>query len=147
LLYGCESWTLNAEAERRISTFEDKCFRKMLKISYREHKTNEYVHQKVKEYVGKYEHLLTIVKRRKMKYFGHVIRHDNLQKTIVQGTVEGNRKRGRPRKNWMSNIMEWSGLHLQQILRRAEDRREWRKTAASSSLRSPRRLQSHGTEV
>jgi len=147
MLYGCESWTLNAEAERRISTFENKCFRKMLQISYREHKTNEYVHKTVKEHVGNYEHLLAIVKRRKLKHFGHVIRHDNLQKTILQGTVEGSRRRGRPRKSWMNNITEWSGLHLQQLLRRAENRREWKKTAASSSLRSPRRLQSHGTEV
>ena len=43
LLYGFESWTLTAELERRIQAFENKCYRKMLGISYSKHKTNEYV--------------------------------------------------------------------------------------------------------
>jgi len=29
-LYGCESWTFNAESERRIQAFEFKCLRRML---------------------------------------------------------------------------------------------------------------------
>ena len=43
LLYGCETWTLLADDEKRIQAFETKCLRKVLHISYREHKTNDYV--------------------------------------------------------------------------------------------------------
>ena len=43
LLYICGSWTLTADLERRIQAFENKCYRRMLDMSYREHKTNEYV--------------------------------------------------------------------------------------------------------
>ena len=43
LLYGCETWTLLANSEKRIQAFETKCLRKLL-ISYLEHKTNNRVH-------------------------------------------------------------------------------------------------------
>ena len=36
LLYGCESWTMTAETTRRIQTFETKCFRRLLDISWKE---------------------------------------------------------------------------------------------------------------
>ena len=52
LLYGCETWTLIAETERRIQAFENKCLRKLLHISYWEHKINEYVWNKAEILVG-----------------------------------------------------------------------------------------------
>jgi hypothetical protein len=88
LLYGCESWTLTADLERRIQAFENKCFRRMLGISYREHKTNEYVWQQVSILAGPQELLLSTVKRRKLSWFGHVCRHDTLPKIILDGPVD-----------------------------------------------------------
>ena len=41
----------------------------------------------------KQERLLQVVKRRKLQLYGHITRHDSLAKTILQGTVEGGRKR------------------------------------------------------
>ena len=52
--------------------------------------------------------LLTIIKRRKLSQFGQVCRHDMLPKSRLQGTVEGGRLRGRPRKSWKDNIKEWT---------------------------------------
>ena len=104
LLYGCESWTLNAETERRIQSFEFRCYRKLLGIKYTEHRTNSYVEQEIKAKAGKQEPLLSTVRRRKLAWFGHVTRHNNLAKTILQGSVHGQRKRGRPRKAWFDNI-------------------------------------------
>ena len=43
ILYGCESWMFTTDLERGIQAFENKCYRRMLGLSYREHKTNEYV--------------------------------------------------------------------------------------------------------
>ena len=36
-----------------------------------------------------------------------------MSKTILKGYVEGNRKRGRPNKNWLNDIFEYSNLPLQ----------------------------------
>ncbi|GFS04386.1 LINE-1 reverse transcriptase-like protein [Elysia marginata] len=98
LTYGCETWTLLADTERRIQAFENNCLRKLLRISYKDHVTNESVSELVVAYVGPQEPLLATVKRRKLAWFGHVTRHDSLSKTILQGTVEGKRRRGRQKK-------------------------------------------------
>ena len=42
-IYGCESWTLNQQAEKKIEAFEQWTYRRMLQVSYREHRTNEWV--------------------------------------------------------------------------------------------------------
>ena len=99
LLYGCESWTLTAELEKKIQAFETKCFRRLLHISWTERKTKEFVCNQVAILAGPQEPLLATVKRRKMMWFGHATRHNALANTILQGTLKGSR-RGRPRKSW-----------------------------------------------
>ena len=76
--------------------------------------------------IGPYEDLLTSVKRRKLKWYGHVTRSSGLAKTILQQTVQGGRRRGRQRKQWEDNIKEWTGLEWN-ILLQSENRKEWGK--------------------
>ena len=40
--------------------------------SYKDHVTNEEVHAKIQQAIGPHEDLLTIVKRRKLQWYGHV---------------------------------------------------------------------------
>ena len=47
------------------------------------------------EATGLHEDLLTIVKRRKLQWCGHVCRSSGLAKTIFQGTMKGGRRQGR----------------------------------------------------
>ena len=47
LVYGCEAWALFAHSEEKIQAFETKCPRKFLRISYMEHKTNDWVRKKI----------------------------------------------------------------------------------------------------
>ena len=70
-LYACETWTITADIERRIQALEIRCFRKILDISYRDI-TNEEVKARIGNAIGPYEDLLTSVKRRKLKWYGHV---------------------------------------------------------------------------
>ncbi|MGL4418375.1 MAG: reverse transcriptase domain-containing protein [Plesiomonas shigelloides] len=139
LLYGCEAWTMLAEPERKIQAFENKCLRKLLRISYREHKTNEYVRNTITSLVGPHEPLLATVKRRKLAWFGHVTRHNTLSKTILQGTLEGSRRRGRQRKNWVANIKEWTKLEMPELLATAQNRTQWRAVSVAAAFRSPQR--------
>ena len=132
-LYACETWTITADIERRIQTLEMRCFRKLLGISYRDHITNEEVKARIGNAIGPYEYL-TSVKRRKPKWSGHVTRSSGLAKTILQGTVQGGRRRGRQRKRWEDNIKEWTGLEWNIILRKAENCEEWRKLVVKSAV-------------
>ena len=68
-LYACESWTLTSELERRISALEMRCYRKILNITYIDHVTNETVRAIVTEAAGPQEDLLSIVKKRKLKWY------------------------------------------------------------------------------
>ena len=71
-LYDCESWTLTAELQRRIQAMELRCYCTILHISYKDHVTNEEVRAKIQQAVGPHEDLLTIVKRRKLQWYGYV---------------------------------------------------------------------------
>ena len=81
-LYACESWTLTAEFEKRTQAFETRCYRRLLNISYKDHVTNEEVRRKIQAAIGEYDDLLTLVKKRKLRWFGHVSRSSGLAKTI-----------------------------------------------------------------
>ena len=61
-LFACESWTLTAELQRRIQAMEMMCYRKILRISYKDHVTNEGVRAKIQQVIGPHEDHLTIVK-------------------------------------------------------------------------------------
>ena len=81
-----------------------------------------------------HEDLLTIVKRRKLQWYGHVSRSSGLAKTILKGTVKGGRRQGGQRKRWEDNIREWTGLELGKFQRAVENREKWRKLVAKSSV-------------
>ena len=93
--YTCETLNLTAEIERKIQTVEMRSFRRLLGISYKDHITNEEVRSRIRKAIGPYEELLPTVKRRKMKWYGHVTRASGLTKTVLQGAVRGGRRKGR----------------------------------------------------
>lgn len=146
LLYGCEAWTLTADLEKRICAFESKCFRKLLRVSYMEHRTNSDVLEEVEARAGAQEPLLSTIRRRKLSWFGHFSRHNGLCRTTMEGTVEGKRRRGRQRLQWMDNIKKWTGMTVNELKKKAQDRCEWRGVVKSASQKSPRRSADHGSE-
>ena len=118
-LYACESWTLTAELEKRTQAFEMRCYRRLLKISYKDHVTNEEVRRKIQAAIGEYDELLILVKKRKLRWFGHVSRSSvcPIQK-----------------KKWEDNIKEWTGMDFASSTRAAENRSRWKGIVANSSV-------------
>ena len=92
-LCACESWTLTAELEKRTQAFEMRCYRRLLGIPCKDHVTNEHVRKKIQAAVGKYDELLTLVKKRNLRWSEHISRSSGLAKTILQGTVQGKKKK------------------------------------------------------
>ena len=130
----CESWNLTAEVQRRTQTMEMRYYRKIQHISYKDHVASEEIHAKIQQAMGPHKDLLTIIKRCKLKWYGHVSRSSGLAKTILQGTVKGRRRQGRQRKRWEDNIREWTGLEFGKSQRAVENRGKWRKLVAKSSV-------------
>ena len=123
-LYACETWTLTAELQRKIASVEMRCYRNILGISYLDHITNEAVRQIIHDHIGPRKDLLTMVKERKLKWYGHTTRSSGLSKTILQGTVHGGRKREGQSKKWSDNISEWTGKSFAETQALAHDQRE-----------------------
>ena len=109
-----------------------RCYHKILHISYKDHVTNEEVCAKIQQAIGTPKDLLTIIKRCKLQWYGHVSRSSGLAKTILQGTAKGGRKQGGQRKRWEDNIREWTGLEFGRSQRAVE--KKWRKLVAKSSV-------------
>ena len=99
-----------------------RCYRKIPHISYKDHVSKEEVRPKIQQAVGPHKDLLTIVKRRKLQWYGHVFCSSGLAKTILQGTVKGERRQGRQKKRWEDNIREWTGLDFSRSQRAVENR-------------------------
>ena len=80
-----------------------RCYRKILHISYKAHVTNEEARAKIQQAIGPHEGLLTILKRRKLKWYGpfshfirsgqnHLARHTERQKKTRQTEKEVGRQ-------------------------------------------------------
>ena len=80
--------------------------RKILRLSYKDHVTNEEVRAKIQQAF----------------------------ETILQGTVKGGRRQGRRRKRWEDNIREWTGLEFARSQKAVENREEWRRLNVKSSV-------------
>ena len=108
-----------------LDAFEIKGLRKILWVSCTAKETNEWVLNKD----GVKRELLDTVKARRLAYCGHNTRKQRscLEKEIMQGTMPGARRRGRPRTAWMDNINTWTGLPVEESIRMTEDRDKWRK--------------------
>ena len=120
--YGSESWTLNFDLTRNIEAFEMQCYRKVLRIPHVDHVTSTEVLGRM----GQERMLLKRVKSRKLKYFGHVARVQNLEHDVMFGPVPGKRRQGGHRKQWFDDVTQWIGKDLPTCYRLAEGRNLFR---------------------
>ena len=89
-LYGCEAWTLHQQSIEKINAFEMRCYGKILNISWKQKIKNDNIRKILNI---KPNSPLDQVKKQKLKYFGHIKRHDTLERLILEGKVEGERGR------------------------------------------------------
>ena len=130
----------HSTAAKKNTSHEMRCYRRILRISYKDHIANEKALAKMQQAIGPHEDLLTIVKRRKLKWCGYVSRSSGLVKAILQGKVKEGRRQGRQRKRWEDNIMELTGLEFAKSQRTGENREKWRKLVVKSSVVLPTTL-------
>ena len=69
--------------------------------------------------------------------FVAVCRDDTLPKIILEGSVDGRRRRRKLRKSWKDVTNEWTDQSMLSVLRGAEDRRRWPDNTAETSVVVP----------
>ena len=104
LIYGCESWAVTSGDKKLVDAFELWCYRRLLMGLWMERKTNKWVLEKLR-----YVLMLTkSMAERKMRLFGHIVRKNGMEKRLMQGKMEGKRRRGRPATTWFQDLKEWT---------------------------------------
>ena len=102
-----------------------------------DHLTYEEVRAKIQQPIGPHEDLPTIVKRRKLKWYGHVSRSAGLAKSVLQGTVKGGRRQGRQKRRWEDNIREWTGQEFAKSQTAVEKREKMEETGCEVIYGAP----------
>jgi len=123
-LYGCETWILNKAEQRTLGSFEMWCWRRMLRVSWIEHRTNESILSEIDE--GK--EIFKTIRASRWNMIGHILRHQNeLIYRIIEGKMKGKRGQGRPRTSFVKQMISDARLSSYAELKRlAGNREEWR---------------------
>ena len=107
-LHASETWTLNKADRNRIAAFEMWCWRCMLHIPWTKRKTNA----SILEEIGVSERLLHNINIQMLSYYAHIARRKGNKKVIMQGMIEGKRRKGQPWSRWIDQIRSAIGLPL-----------------------------------
>jgi len=109
-LFAAETWTLRKVDIQRLESFEMWIWRRLMKISWTEHRSN----QDVLDMVDENRSLMNTVRQRQKNRSGHVLRSESFLRTVLEGRMEGIRTRGRQSDtmiDWMkSNDVEYDHI-------------------------------------
>jgi hypothetical protein len=86
----------------------------MLQIPWVARCTNESILEELQ--IQTRDRLLSEIQRGIIKFFGHIIRQDRLEKLVIQGKVDGKRKRGRSLNRYIDQVAGLTGLAIYNLV-------------------------------
>jgi hypothetical protein len=108
LLYGCQTWLVTCEIQRKLQSFVNTCLRYIMKIWWPRVIYNE----KLWEMTGQIN-INKEIRKRKCGWIGYTFRKDDSEpcKAALQWNPQGTRGTGRPRNSWRRTTLNESGKH------------------------------------
>jgi len=123
LLYGCETWLVINEIQRKIQTFVNRCLRFILRIRW----PNIISNKDLWKATGQ-EDINLEIRKRKFRWIDHTIRKEDgeISKAALFWNPQGNRKRERPRNSWRRLVIKEEGRNWNELRFLAADRQKWK---------------------
>ena len=123
VMYGYESWVIKKPECWRTDAFELWCSRRFLRVPWTSRRSNQSI---LKETNPEYS-LKGLMLKLKLQYFGHLRRRaDSFEKTLMLGKIEGRRRRGRQRMQWLDGIIDLTDMSLSKLQEMVKDKETWR---------------------
>ena len=120
VLYGAETLTLRKKETKYLESYEIWLRRKMEKVKWADKVRNDEVLRKV----GVKRHLMETIRKRKISWLGHILRRNSLQRRVIEGKIEGRKRRVRRRFGMPTDVKQ--GRSYKQLKQDTQDREAWR---------------------